>query len=41
MFVANKPYYKAWARLGEREVNDSEDLNEALKWIFEQPGEKR
>lgn len=35
MFLKNKPYYKAWARLGEREANNAEEANEALKWIFE------
>jgi len=35
MFLKNKPYYEAWARLGEREVNNVEEVNEVLKWIFE------
>ena len=37
MFLKNKPYYKAWARLGEKEANNAQQANEALKWIFEQP----
>ncbi len=35
MFLKNKPYYKAWARLGDREANNAEEVNEALKWMFE------
>jgi len=35
MFVANKPYYKAWARLADKQVNNEQEVNEVLKMLFE------
>lgn len=35
MFVRNKPYYKAWAKLVNRQVNNEQQANEALKIMFE------
>lgn len=34
MFLKNKPYYKAWGQLGEKDANNAEEANKALKWIF-------
>jgi hypothetical protein len=35
MFLKDKPFYKALARLGERQANNTEEANEAFKWIVE------
>jgi len=35
MFVGNMPYYKAWARLADKQVNNEQEANEALKMLFE------
>jgi len=35
MFVRNKPYYKAWAGFAEKEINNEQQANEALKMIME------
>lgn len=35
MFVSNKPYYQAWARLAKRQVNNEHEANEVLKMLFE------
>jgi hypothetical protein len=35
MFVRNEPYYKAWSKLVNRQVNNEQQANEALKMMFE------
>jgi len=35
MFVKNKPYYKAWGRLADIQVNDEHKANEVLKMLSE------
>lgn len=35
MFVTNMPYYRAWARLADKQVNDEREANEVLKMLFE------
>jgi hypothetical protein len=35
MFVTNMPYYRAWARLADKQVNNEQEANEVLKMLFE------
>jgi len=35
MFVTNMPYYKAWARLADKQVNNEQEANEVLKTLLE------
>ena len=35
MFVRNKPYYKAWAKFADRQVNNEQQADEAFKIMFE------
>jgi len=35
MFVANMPYYKAWAQLADKQVSNEREVNEVLKTLLE------
>jgi hypothetical protein len=37
MFLDNRPYYKAWAELVDKEVDNAKEADEAVKYLFEQP----
>ncbi|MCK5226529.1 MAG: RDD family protein [Planctomycetes bacterium] len=34
MFIANKPFYKAWAKLAGRDVNNAEEVNKTLRFLL-------